>query len=162
MMCKMLRFQSFQKFHNAIPESIDIVKYDFFMVIIQCGCSHHMKYFVQSTHSARQYHYIRFVQHNIFAVAQIVCTKGNIQQIAHPSAFFQFGRNHAHHHTSVFFGSTGNTFHQADIGSAIYQGLSVLSHPSSQFTRFIKVNRVYIIRRRTKNSNLIHSLEFCY
>ena len=82
-MGKMLPLQSGQKVDNAIPKAIYIIKNYFFTMIVQRSGRHYMKNLIQCTHSSRQsYHYIRFIQHHIFTVTQIIRTESHIHQIA--------------------------------------------------------------------------------
>ena len=90
--------------------------------------SHHMKYFVQRTDSTRQsYHYFRFLQHNIFPVAQVYRMKCHIKQVADSAMFLQFSGNNSHYHSSVFFRTFSKDFHQSCIGAPVNQPFMMLA-----------------------------------
>ena len=122
------------KSQQVIPKNLPHYKRWLFLMIAYTTCSHHMKYLVQCTYSTRQsYHHVRFLQHNIFPVAQIHRMKCHVKQVADSSVFLQFvGITPIIIAPFLSFSCQG--FHQSGIGTTVNQPLTMLpSHaPSSR------------------------------
>ena len=142
-----MRFlQPVQKSQQVIPETFHIIKDDFFLMIAYTTCSHHMKYLVQCTDTTWQgYHHVRFLQHNIFPVAQVHRMKCHVKQITDSSMFLQLCGNNSHNHCPVLFRTFCQGFHQSGIGTTVNQPLTMLPQPCAQFPGFLHKYRFYRI-----------------
>jgi hypothetical protein len=90
-------------------------------------------------------HHVRFLQHNIFPVAQIHRMECHVKQIADSSVFLQLCGNNSHNHCPVLFRTFCQSFHQSGIGTAVNQPLTMLPQPCAQFPGFLHKYRFYRI-----------------
>ena len=126
------------------------------MIADGSGC-HDMKYLIQRAYAAGKGHqYIRLLQDDILAVAQVVCGDYLIGVCTYFAVFFQFGRYYTDDMSPVFFDCFGHAFHESEVGTTIDKCLAVFPHPFANLMGGIEVYRVDAAGCGTENSYLLH------
>ena len=124
-------------------------------MIVECTRSGYSKHFVECPDTSWQRHDgIAAAKHDVFALRERFTQYFHIHILRQMPTIHQTAGYHTLYPTPCLMGGTGDTFHQTFVVASIYQGMAILSYPSTKFLCHRKIFRVDVIIGRAKNCDM--------
>ena len=148
--------------HDVVVVAVDVEERDRFVEDAQLCEDHHFEQLVHGAHAA--WHGDEGIGHvfkDLLAFGHRVDHNQLVNVGAANAHVQEVLRDGAHDAAAALFHHLGDDVHQAYVAPTVKQLTVVVGQNVAQFSRLLTVNRVEAHAAAAKNTNLLHSVNFC-